>query len=345
MPTIDLITLLRTPQRVEAMREGDWNLVVVQARQNQLLGQLAGHLERAGVLDKVPAAVRRHLDLELLTAKRRAESALWEVASIRRSIPERFNLALLKGCAYAAIGDTSSVGRLFSDMDLLVTRANLPELEIQLLAMGYKPKRVNDYDMAYYRNWMHEVPPMEHVRRHTVVDLHHAINPPISRFYVDPAKLFERLEAYQPGLYVLCATDRIIHCALHLLQEGEPKKLLRDLFDLYLLLDQHAATPAQQAELSSRVSDLGVTRPVDTAVQAAMTLFNASVAATPVMPGWLQLALTAAARHGVDGSGFVGVCAGWMVLAHSHWMKMPWRILLPHLFAKVLAGLKSQKED
>ena len=231
-----LISLLRSPQTVPSITSEQWNDIVVAARKNQMLGQLAARLQQAQMLDAVPPQVRRHLELDLLTALRRSESALWEVASMRRSVNPAIPLVFIKGCAYALSTDQNALGRTFSDIDVMVRHHALGTVEGALISVGWKPSLVNDYDAAYYRNWMHEVPPMEHVRRNTVVDLHHAINPPVSRYYVNPDKLFECLTEVKPGVFVLSAHDRDIHCALHLLQEGEPKKLLRDLYDLYLLV-------------------------------------------------------------------------------------------------------------
>ena len=268
-----------------------------------------------------------------LTAQRRNEAALWELKGLRRAIDPGITMVLLKGCAYAAAGDANASGRLFSDVDLMVRRAHLDAVESSLISVGWKPSRVNDYDLAYYRNWMHEVPPMEHVRRHTVCDLHHAINPPVSRYYVNPEKLFASLVEVLPGIHVLCATDRIIHCALHLLQEGEPKKLLRDLYDLHLLLQQHCGPAQNLTRLLARADELGVGVPVRTAVGAVQTLFSEDATPLP-RGGWLQVQVERAAVDASSTAGAAGTLAGWAVLAHSHWMKMPLRLLIPHLTRK-----------
>lgn len=331
MPTSHLITLLRSPQRVSEISDAQWNDVVEQGRTTQLLGQLAARLRQAGVFDQVLAAVQRHLILAELTSLRRVEAARWELKGMRLAIDPTIAVCLLKGCAYAVAGDANATGRLFSDVDLMVRRQDLDLVESALISVGWKPSRVNDYDLAYYRNWMHEVPPMEHVRRHTVCDLHHAINPPVSRYYVNPEKLFERLVEVLPGIFVLSAEDRVIHCALHLLQEGDSKKLTRDLYDLHLLLEQHGSGPDRQ-RIECRAAELQVAHLVQAAIGAADKLFSDNLVHQPD-PGWLQLCVERAALEAIDGS-VMGGLAGFAVLAHSHWMKMPLRLLLPHLTRK-----------
>ncbi len=342
MPSSPLIALLRAPQSVTTVSEAHWNEVVEQGRQTQLLGQLAAALGRAQWLDQVPAAVQRHLALAALTTARLGESALWEVATMRRALDPAIPLVLLKGCAYVACADANANGRSFSDIDVLVRRQDLPAMESDLVCAGWKPTRVNDYDLAYYRNWMHETPPMAHVRRHTVVDLHHAINPPVSRFYVDPDRLLERIVEVRPGIFVLSAADRTIHCALHLLQEGEPRKLMRDLYDLHLLLRQHHSGAAGLELLRQRAQALQVAPLIEAAIGAAQALFGDE----PVRrkrAGWLQACVESAAREVNGQTTLLGELAGTAVLAYAHWMKMPLYLLLPHLVRKSLMRMTADK--
>jgi hypothetical protein len=344
MPPTGLIPLLRNPHGVANITDAQWNDVVEQGRRTQLLGQLAARLRQAGVFEQVQPAAQRHLALAELTSRRRAEAATWEVKGMRRAINPTTTVVLLKGCAYAAAGDVNAPGRLFSDVDLMVRRQDLEAVESSLISVGWKPSRVNDYDQAYYRNWMHEVPPMEHVRRHTVVDLHHAINPPVSRFYVNPDKLFDHLVEVLPGVFVLSPTDRVIHCALHLLQEGESKKLIRDLFDLYLLVQQHHSTDQGRIQLRQRAGSLGVVQLVDAALGAALEFFDNTPPTIGQHASWLQHCVSRAALGSVDRSSVANNLASTAVLAHSHWMKMPLRLLLPHLAHKTWIGWFPEKD-
>ena len=343
MSSSRLIALLRSPERLGELTDAHWNEVVEQGRKTQLLGQLAASLQRMALLDQVPPAVQRHLMLANLTIRRRNESALWEIATLRRAVDPAIPIVLLKGCAYIASADETAAGRIFSDIDVLVRRSELPAVEVELMSVGWKPNRVNDYDQRYYRNWMHEVPPMAHVRRHTVVDLHHAINPPVSRFYIHPDKLFEQVVEVSPGLFVLCATDRVIHCALHLLQEGEPHKLIRDLYDLYLLLQQHHGCAAGLQQLRRRACELKVELLVDAAMGAAHGLF-ADPRNLGASSGWLQACVGRAALESNGMATVAGDLAGTALLAHAHWMKMPFHLLLPHLLRKSLMRMTSDKD-
>ncbi len=340
-----LIGLLRTPESVSGVALADWNDVVAQGRKTQLLGQLAVRLRQANVIEQVPEQVRRHLLLAELTARRRRESAMWEISAIRRAVDPAVPLVLLKGCAYAACADDNAGGRLFSDVDVMVRRQDLQSTQMALLAAGWMPNRVNDYDLKYYHDWMHEVPPMTHLRRRSVVDLHHAINPPVSRYHIKPDLLMKEITEVQPGLFVLNATDRVIHCALHLLQEGEPKKLLRDLYDLHLLLCQHQRQDGGRQQLGQRARELGVQGVVEASASAAEALFSTrSIDNTGSRGGLLHACMVRAAVGAVVKPSIAGGLTGTAMLAYSHWMKMPVHLLIPHLARKSLTQFTTDKK-
>jgi hypothetical protein len=335
VPQSRLIDLLREPALAANVAAAHWNDIVIQATNALMLGQLAAAIERAGCIGHVPPAVKLHLNLATLTSTRRREAALWEVAALRRAIDADTPMVVLKGCAYAACADVNSAGRQFSDIDILVPRALLDRAEGRLIGAGFNPSSVSAYDERYYREWMHEVPPMAHVRRHTTVDLHHAINPPVSRCHVDTAKLMPALQETSPGVFALGATDRVIHCAIHLVQEGDAHKLLRDLYDLHLLLQQHCGSETSLAALWRRADELGVLSLVRPAQQAAAAVFAVD-ANQPRPDHWLGRSLVAAALRPRPGPG--APLAEAVLLAHSHWIKMPLKLLLPHLVRKGWLG-------
>ncbi len=341
MPKPSLIDLLREPARVSGVADADWNEIVIQGTNAQLLGQLAAAIERAGCADQVPQAVRVHLALAILTSGKRREAALWEVAAIRRAIDADIPLVVLKGCAYAACEDANACGRLFSDIDILVPQPMLERAESRLIAAGFNPAQVSAYDQRYYREWMHEVPPMEHVRRHTSVDLHHAINPPVSRVHVPTAALMAGLVETAPGVFVLDPVDRVIHCALHLVQEGDATKLLRDLYDLHLLVRHHFGDEARLALLWQRAEALGVLHLVRPAQQAATSVFSADGQRRNPR-GWLGRSLVAAAIW--PRPALAAPLAEQALLAHSHWIKMPLGLLVPHLARKAWLGLRGKEK-
>jgi hypothetical protein len=335
-----LVELLRSPQQAGSISDADWNDIIEAGRKTQLLGQLAASLRRHHVFDSVPLAVQRHLQLAELTSEQRSKAAMWEIQMFKGIAQAGVPLVLLKGCAYALAGDVHAQGRLFADIDLLVDRVHLQAAENHLIALGWRPEKVNAYDQRYYREWSHEVPPMEHVRRHTVIDLHHAINPPVSRLHVPMSRLMAQRVEMGDGLYVLSPLDRTVHCALHLLQEGESTKLARDLYDLNSMVEQHCPDTAGMVRLFERASELGVRPLVESAVHAAQYLYDRHVECRWESGPWLARCLVIAS-DGLSGNPkWRQNMAAWLLLAYSHYLKMPLRILVPHLTRKALIGKK-----
>src|SRR5262249_8857136 len=139
-------------------------------------------------------------------------------------------VVLLKGAAYHAIGLPTAAGRLTSDIDILVPRERLADVESTLIAASWQLKTLDARDQLYYRRSMHELPPLEHARRGTMVDVHHTILPSTDRLRVDPQLLLEAAVSV-PGstMRVLAPADLFLHSAAHLFRNGRWEHAIRDL--------------------------------------------------------------------------------------------------------------------
>ena len=96
------------------------------------------------------------------------------------------------------------------------------------------------YDQRYYRQWMHELPPLRHMTRQTVLDVHHTILPLTAHLKPDPAKLWEAAVGIegQVNFCVLAPVDMVLHSATHLFHDGELEHGLRD-----LVIEPHLGAP------------------------------------------------------------------------------------------------------
>lgn len=333
MPLHKLISVLGQAEHASRLSDAEWNSVIRAARQTELLGQLGGVIYDTMPPESIPQRVKRAIDLELMTAQRRGEAALWEIRVMRRLIPADIPIFALKGCAYVLANDKNATGRLYSDIDLLVDAEHLGRVESALISGGWKPSQVSSYDQKYYRNWMHEVPPMEHVRRHTTVDLHHAIIPPVSHFSFDPKLLRESAVEISAGLFVLSPADRCLHSAAHAFLEGVSAKALRDLYDIAHLTRQHFSTNAERQALFSRANQLGLGAILSAALEASEALYGADEKRRTPKSVRARF-LTLAAQNAIQPTTLLGTLMEQLLLAHSHWMKMPIEILVPHLIRK-----------
>ena len=338
-----LIAALTEPAEAATWPASAWTDVIGEARSSEVLGQLAARMADARVLSSLPDRVRRQLELARLTATRRGEAAAWEVSGIRRHLPAQIPLVLLKGCAYRAIDDANADGRMFSDIDVLVPREFLDETERMLLVRGWQPAAVDDYDSRYYREWMHELPPMEHMRRHTTLDLHHAIVPPISRHAFPPQLLFSAMQEIRPGVFVLSAEDRVIHCAVHVVQEGVAGKVLRDLYDLHRLIRQHFDDEDTFRRLMDRSVRLGLAKFVEASVSAATQVFGGKPfqGRRSLLSAWLA----AAARQPKGTTRAASTVVAAALTTRAHLMKMPLKYLVPHLAHKTMVRWRERGSE
>jgi hypothetical protein len=255
----DLLTPLWRDESAPALTLPQWAVLLGQARQARLLARLAVHLQSRCWLPQLPESPRQYLQGALGTAERQRNSVRWELDRLREALVEvEGPVVLLKGAAYVAAGLPPEQGRLFGDVDFMVPRAQLSQVEGCLLAGGWTHQPLDAYDDRYYRRWMHELPPFKHVWRHTWLDVHHTITPPTSRYAVNGAALLAAAVPV-PGLprfAVLAPADMVLHSASHLMLDGELPHGMRDLLDLDDLLRHFGAEPGFWPRLAERAAEL-----------------------------------------------------------------------------------------
>jgi len=337
---------LREPGVMAEFDMETWDRVVRQARAAGLLGRLGA---LASSFSKhLPEAVWRHLEAALTLAEQQRRAVHWELRHLGRALERTEGpVVLLKGAAYAAADLAPAAGRIFTDIDLLVPRARLGATESALMLDGWITSPHDAYDLRYYREWMHELPPMRHLRRQTWLDLHHNILPETARRKTQPALFMAASIALAdfPRFSIPEPADQVLHSATHLFHEGEWQHGLRDLVDLDALLRAYGAAPAFWPHLLARAETLNLGRPLYYALRYARRLLHtpipeAAMANCPERPGHLATALldrlflpAFASAHADCRTGLSGPAA-FILFVRSHWLRMPIHLLLPHLLRK-----------
>ena len=347
---IDLLTpLWRHPRHLPQMSLRQWELLLGQARQARMISRLAQHCLDLQAVEAVPEGAWRHLDGALRWVARQRHEVQWEVDCITRALAGvNTPVVLLKGAAYLVAGLPPSRGRLFNDIDILVTGSQMVEVESALMAAGWISEERDAYNDRYYRQWMHEIPPLKHVQRNTVIDVHHTITPPTSRFKVDATQLLDRIVAVdaQRKLFVLAPTDMVLHSAVHLFQEGEFSHGLRDLLDLKDLLEHFSSQQDFWQQLFDRANTLGLQIPLFHALFHIHRLFGFAPPAEwlgrvdqlgPNAPSrkamaWM-LGLALRPTHPSCDTRWTGL-ARWLLYVRSHALRMPLHLVIPHLVRK-----------
>lgn len=346
-----LVQALRDPTVMDSFSERQWDLAICQARSAGLLGRLGVLAQARAEKLRLPEGAQRHFTAMACIVARQHNAVRWEVAQISRALAASgVRVTLLKGAAYAAADGPAAVGRTFNDVDILVPKDRLADVEHALQVHGWIGAAATAYDERYYRRWMHELPPMVHVQRNTTLDVHHNLLPETARIRTRPDLVMAdaiRLPDWS-NIQVPTLIDQILHSACHLFHEGEWGHGLRDLNDLHLMFGAYGAQGRSGRELVARAEALGLVRPLIYAIQCTAAVYGTVLPSgaqdqLAIRPstGWIvPLFLTAlsSAHHSLRGPGTTASEAALYV--RSHWLRMPLRLLIPHLAHQAFAQRK-----
>lgn len=327
-----LVRALRDPASVLALDAAGWTALLAIARAEQLIGTLAART--AGL--PIPAAPARILADAAAAAADGRVRALWEVEMARRALaPAGLPLVLLKGSAFLAAGLDAGQGRQVGDLDMLVPRDRIDAVERALLDAGWEWVKPDPYDDAYYRRWMHELPPLIHRERDRMIDVHHTILPLTARPRPDAAALLASATPLTDGVATLGREDMVIHAAAHLFADGDLAGGLRNLWDIDRLVREFDA-PGFAATLAARAAHHGLSTATARALRLAGALYG-----TPGAPGGLTIADRAFVRRLLARDGWGRAIRPATRLAfyvRSHWLRMPPAMLARHLWIKARRG-------
>ena len=325
-----LVAALRDPSSVTALDAAVWTALLTAARAERLLGTLAHRLD----VREAPAAVARILADARSGAVEERRAALWEAEMARRALaPLGIPVVLLKGTAFVAAGLDAGRGRSIGDLDILVPREALPEAEQALRAAGWEWVKEDAYDDAYYRRWMHELPPLIHRDRDRMIDVHHTILPPTARPTPDAAALLADAIPLGNGLSMLSHEDIIVHAAAHLFADGDLSGGLRNLWDIDRLIREFD-DEGFWVRLRERAQRHQLLSFVERAARQANELYG-----TPIPESWrvwdsgdplYKRRLLARDGWGRQGYPFTRLA----FFVRSHWMRMPPLMLARHLWTK-----------
>ena len=350
-PGEEFIRFLRHPEQLLVASPETQDLMVRIARGQGLLARLGDELRQRKLLDACPPRLARQFEGAFAIAQVHARMLRWEVNRIQRATrgcPGR--LVLLKGAAYLLGGHDWARERLVSDVDILVDKDNLPCIEEGLKDHGWEAVKLDEYDQRYYRDWMHEIPPLRHSHRATEVDVHHNILPPTGRRRPDPQRLLQDatpIQGENPQLATLCPTDMVLHNIAHLFQDGDFRSGLRQLLDLDGMLTTFSSTDGFWEDLQNRAQAMDLVRPLYYGLLMAGKLLQAPIPPKIIEdlnriggPNPLLRVIMVRLMANVlipthpDQSNRVAALAGWLLYLRSHWLRMPPLMLARHLWIK-----------
>ena len=328
MDACTLANALRDPATTTTLDAAGWTALLAIARAEQLIGTLAHRLEGL----PMPLAVARILADARASAAQGRAAALWEAEMARRALaPTGMPVILLKGTAYAAAGLAAGTGRSIGDLDILVPRARLDEAEALLLAAGWEWVKPDPYDDAYYRRWMHELPPLIHRDRDRMIDVHHTILPLTARITPDADAMIADSVVLGNGLHILAPQDMICHAAAHLFADGDLAGGLRNLWDVHCLVEEFGT-----AGLGARAAHHGLGAAVARALRLANHLYGDGNAEGLGARGDTLYLRRILARDAWGRPARKLTRLGFYVRSHA--IRMPPAMLARHLFTKWRKG-------
>lgn len=320
-----LARVLRDPGSIGVLDADAWTALLAIARAEQMIGTLAWRL--TGLT--MPPSVARILADARASAEQGRVAALWEAEVARRVLaPLGVRVVLLKGTAFVAAGLQAGQGRSIGDLDILVPRAALDAVEAALLGAGWEWVKPDPYDDAYYRQWMHELPPLIHRDRDRMIDVHHTILPLTARITPDVDALLADAVELKPGLWALSPNDMLVHAAAHLFADGDLAGGLRNLWDVQCLVAEFGTDG-----LAARAARHGLSHEMARALRLAAALYGDGARLTLADRVYLRR-LTARDGWGRATRPFTRMA----FYIRSHWLRMPPAMLARHLWTKWRKG-------
>lgn len=355
-----VIRAFRLPSILKDFNISDWNTFLRQARQSKTLSRIAYLIKYSSWAADLPSKVLDHLGAARAEADKHQRMIYWEAKNIAKTLaPVDTPVILLKGAAYVMAGLPPSFGRKVNDIDILVLKSKIDEVEKALLGNGWEPMKLDAYDQKYYRTWMHELPPLKHATRKTIIDVHHTILPESGRLHPDPEKLFAAARPIKGSkFYMLSPEDMVLHSAAHLFQDGDVAGGLRDLKDMDDLLRYFSETEADfwQA-LVPRAHMLDLARPLFYALKFSSLFFQTEIpievqsASREDGPTKLLsiimdfLVLNTLMLQVKSDASLVSKTASLLLYIRSHWLRMSPFLLAKHLGYKAFLSVFPKKKE
>lgn len=347
MQTSDLIVAIFRGNFSGSLSLQDWSKVIRILRYQQCLARLSWRIREKCLPIDLPAYARHHFDNAELIAQKQFHQVHYEAALLQRLLqPYSQHLLFLKGAAYS-LNDNATVGcgRTYSDIDVLVDKESLPMVEQELALYGFFSDDLDEYDQKYYREWSHEIPPLRHGNRGTVLDVHHNLLPPVTGRAPDNRVFFQHTQKTSAGYTVFRPAAMFLHSSVHLFLNEEIKHGFRDLTDLYLIIEQYQS-PQFWQELVDLAVECNFTVELILALRYTQQILGAKIPDTVTE----QLTCFEPNRFKLSYLDFIYLrmlrpshpvlmnfaehFAEWLLLLRGHWLKMPLHLLIKHLVRK-----------
>ena len=226
----------------------------------------------------IPEPVQQHLrDLYLRSAFRNT-LLLREAADIAARLTERgLPVLFLKGVHLAADAYAEPALRSMADIDLMVPRDRLAEVDRMFVTWGWGPLPRPDIE-AFCRRYPHIAP--LHKDGSFPVEVHYSIERPTSPFAIDAHDLWDRarpIDLLGVPVRVLSTEDLLLHLCLHASYHHRfDRAPLKCLLDVAAVADRHEGE-IDWTLLGGRAAEWGASRFAWCTLRLARDLLDAAI--------------------------------------------------------------------
>lgn len=331
-----------------------WESAILILREEKLLATLYHLSIQQGVYSDHPEFVQRHLFSASVYAERQAKQIFYEATVLTKLLKKSgITPIYLKGANYALRHSNNSRGRICSDIDVLVKKDQINQAEALLIEQNWQSETLTEYDQKYYREWAHEIPPLMHPFRGTVLDVHHNLYLPISGRSPDIELFLSDLDYTADDLALLKIPQTVLHSIIHLFMNEDFSNGLRDLFDIYGLIKQYANEHFWD-ELFALAQQTGFLVELQYCLVALKVIFQYETPSSiknkletyplsGIQKLWAEHLFINAIlpQHPLVVQRKQKICAS-LAYFRGHWVKMPKTVLAKHFIVKTYKQLLDQ---
>jgi len=344
-----VFNIFANPKRVAELDSAGWQSLIRVLRGADLLASFYYLLERSSLLEIAPTYAMRHMWSAKIYADRQAHQVRVESKELDAVLHKAdIKPVFLKGAAYVLRNDVNHFGRVMSDIDILVRKTQLNAVEDILQKNDWAESVLAEYDQQYYRKWAHELPPYRHIYRGTTLDIHFTLLPPVSGIDISEETLFADIQTMEDGNLVLPSNFLVLHCIIHLFFNEEFTKSFRDLLDIHLLIEQ-----LEQTEGLDGIKQLSEKMGFYTELYYALSVrdlifktdsvkrYELSVPKSKLLTGFFVKKVLYRAimpKHDLVFNRWNNF-ARFIMYVRGHLLKMPIKILIPHILVKARRAL------
>ncbi|MDU0356336.1 nucleotidyltransferase family protein [Paraglaciecola aquimarina] len=337
------------PELSLSLTKKQWQQLILILRNQQLLARYSALFKQAGLFDSIPKQTQRHFLNADVLANNHKKQVLFEALELKHEVEGRQQyLIFLKGAGYSLSNSSIGQTRIYNDIDILTDKKSIDGIEKKLTLYGWQSEELTEHDEKYYRKWAHEIPPLRHGIRGTVVDIHHNIVPIISGRHIDADQFAKHSVITKDGFQILSYAAMTMHSLIHLFFNEDVKKGYRDLIDIHTLMTDHSDDEYWE-ELINLARESGFELELFLACRYSEKFFATKIPAKvtkhiAVNRPWNMKYLdfiykrVLKPNHPICRPNMFGL-ATFLILLRGHFQKMPLHILIFHLTTKSFIGM------